>query len=193
MNSALREELVEMERQDQAVRGELAADGTLFDDYHPRMQAVHKEHAKHLRDILAQFGWPTEAMVGPEGAKAAWLIAQHSIGEPDFMRQCRDLLEDASNRGKAPRWQFAFIDDRIRVFEGRPQRFGTQLCEKDGVLQACPLENSANIDRLRREAGLPPLADILDQARSNPPPATKDQPAKDAKERAWRREVGWIS
>jgi len=193
MNSALREELVAMEQQDQDVRSELAANGTLFDGYHPRMQAVHKEHAKHLRHTIAQFGWPTEAMVGPEGAKAAWVIAQHSIGEPDFMRQCRNLLDDASKQGEVPRWQFAYIDDRIRVFEGRPQTFGTQLCEKDGVLQPCPLEDSANVERLRHEAGLPPLTDILERARSNPPPATKDKLAKDLQELAWCREVGWIS
>jgi hypothetical protein len=192
MNSALRKELVEMEQHDQVVRGELAANGTLFEGYHPRMQAVHKEHAKRLRHIIGQFGWPTETMVGPEGAKAAWLIAQHAIGEPDFMRQCRKLLEDASNHGEVPRWQFAFIDDRIRVFEGRPQKFGTQLCEKDGVLQAYPLEDEVDIERLRHEAGLPPLTDILEQARSNPPPGVKDPTAKDSQELAWRREVGWI-
>jgi hypothetical protein len=193
MNSALRDELVEMERHDQDVRGELAANGTLFEGYHPRMQAVHQEHARRLRHMITQFGWPTETMVGQEGAKAAWLIAQHSIAEPDFMRQCRKLLEDASNQGEVPRWQFAFIDDRIRIFEGRPQRYGTQLCEKDGVLQACALEDPLNIDRLRQEAGLPPLTDIIERARSSPPPAPKDQLAKDSQERAWRREVGWTS
>ena len=65
------------------------------------------------------------ALVGEKGAKAAWRIALHSIAEPAFMRQCRDLLDAASQSGDAPRWQFAIIDDRIRVYEGLPQRYGT--------------------------------------------------------------------
>jgi hypothetical protein len=31
-----------MDEHDQAVRAELAADGTLFDGHHPRMEAVHR-------------------------------------------------------------------------------------------------------------------------------------------------------
>ena len=41
MNLALRNELVQMDDHDQAVRAELAADGSLFQGYHPRMAAVH--------------------------------------------------------------------------------------------------------------------------------------------------------
>lgn len=181
-----------MERHDQAVRAELASVGSLFDGYHPRMEAVHRAHAERLRAIIQQFGWPTEALVAADGAKAAWRIAQHSIGEPDFMRQCRKLLDEASSRGEIPRWQYAFIDDRIRVYEGRPQRFGTQLCGGPGGLRPYPLEDAAKVEDWRREVGLPPLADILARARENPPPTNPDQKAKDAKEYAWRREVGWL-
>jgi hypothetical protein len=193
MNSALREELVKMEQHDQGVRAELAADGSLFDGYHPRMEGMHRAHAERLRAMIQRFGWPTEALAGADGAKAAWRVAQHSIGEPDFMRQCRKLMDEASRRGEVPRWQFAFIDDRIRVYEGCPQRFGTQLCSGSGGLQVYPLEDPAKVEDWRKEAGLPPLADVLARARENPPPANPDQQAKDAKEYAWRRKVGWLS
>src|ERR1051325_7829345 len=117
MNNKVRDELLKMAEYDQLVRAELAEDGSLFTGYHPRMAAVHRSHAERLRNIIAKFGWPTESLAGPDGAKAAWLIAQHSIGEPDFMRRCGALLEQASARGEVPRWQFAMIDDRIRVNE----------------------------------------------------------------------------
>src|SRR5215212_8262265 len=110
MNDALRDELVRMDDYDQAVRAELAADGSLFVGYHPRMAAVHDANAARLRTIIATYGWPTEGMVGVDGAKAAHRIAQHSINHPEFMRECRRLLDEASTNGEVPRWQFAYID-----------------------------------------------------------------------------------
>jgi hypothetical protein len=192
MNSVLREELVKMDQHDQSVRAELAADGSLFNGYHPRMEAVHRANAERLRAVIQEFGWPTEALTGAEGAKAAWRIAQHSIAEPEFMRQCRKLLDEVSSRGEVPRWQFAFIEDRIRMYEGRPQRFGTQLCGGVGGLQVYPLENAARVEDWRKEAGLPPLAKTLARARENPPPTHPDQKSEGAKEREWRRKVGWL-
>jgi uncharacterized protein DUF6624 len=192
-NAVLRDELIAMDEYDQAVRAELAADGSLFEGYHPRMEAVHRANAARVREILAEFGWPGHSLVGEEGASAAWRIAQHSIGEPAFMRQCRDLLDTASAQGKAPRWQFAYIDDRIRVYEGRPQRFGTQLNEGPNGLEPYPLEDAERVEEWRREIGLPALAEILARARENPPPLPADRAAKEAAELAWRRSVGWIS
>jgi hypothetical protein len=193
MNHALRDELLKLEKDDQAVRAELAADGSLYNGYHPRMAAVHRAHAARLREILAELGWPSEAMVGRDGAKAAWLVAQHSIGEPDFMRHCRNLLEEASARGDVPRGHFALIDDRIRVYESRPQRYGSQLRGGPGGLEPYPLEDPTKVDQWRQELGLPPLAEIIAHARANPPPSPRDAAAKEAQEQAWRRETGWIT
>jgi hypothetical protein len=193
MNQPLRDELLKMEECDQAVRAELAADGSLFEGYHPRMAALHRAHAARLRAIIAEFGWPTESLVGQDSAKAAWLVAQHSIGEPDFMRQCRALLDEASLRGEVPRWQFALIDDRIRVFEGRPQRFGSQLRAGPQGVEPYPLEDPAKVEQWRREVGLPPLVEILARSGANPPPLPTNRAAADAKESAWRRETGWIA
>lgn len=182
-----------MDGHDQSVRAELAANGSLFEGYHPRMEAIHRANAARLRDIIAAHGWPGKSLVGTDGAQAAWRIAQHAIGEPAFMRQCRDLLDEARTRTEVPGWQFAFIDDRIRVFEGRPQRYGTQLRGGPDGLEPCPLENSAMVEAWRKELGLPSLSTILAQSRANPPPAPKDTAAVEAQELAWRRQVGWIA
>ena len=115
-----------MEQLDLTVRAELAEDGTLFGGYHPRMAAIHDENAARLRQIISDVGWPTEDLVGADGAHAAWLIAQHAINHPTLMRESRELLRAAGEQGSVPRWQFEYIDDRINVFEGREQRFGTQ-------------------------------------------------------------------
>ena len=192
MDESLEKALLDMEAHDQKVRGELTAAGALNDTYHPRLEEVHRANSSRLRQIVAVFGWPGIALVGDKGAKAAWRIALHSITEPSFMRQCRDLIDQASEAGDAPRWQFAIIDDRIRVYEGKAQRYGTQLHYGPGGLEPHPIENQARVNSMRMQAGLPPLAQTLKQARLQPAPPG-DPELRQAKEAEFRRSVGWAS
>lgn len=192
MDSALRDELLRMDARDQAVRAELATDGSLFKGYHERMEAVHRENAARLREIILRIGWPGEGRVGKDGAHAAWRIAQHAIGEPAFMRACLKLLDEASQRGDAPRWQFAMMDDRIRTFEGAPQRYGSQLRDTVNGLAPYPLEDAAQVEQWRQEVGLPRLGELLSGIREEPPPTAEEIAERDAAELAWRRKVGWI-
>jgi hypothetical protein len=55
-----------MDEHDQAVRAELAADGSLFEGNHPRMAAVHDSNAARLKAIVAESGWPTGRLVGAD-------------------------------------------------------------------------------------------------------------------------------
>jgi hypothetical protein len=193
MDESLEKALLDMEAHDQAVRAELTAAGDLNHTYHPRLEEVHRANASRLRQIIAVFGWPGITLVGEKGAKAAWRIALHSITEPSFMRQCRDLLDAASHDGDAPRWQYAIIDDRIRVYEGHPQRYGTQLRTGANGLEPHPIENESRVNSMRMQAGLPPLARTLAQARAQPQPPIVNQAARDAAELEFRRTFGWIT
>lgn len=193
MDESLAKALLDMEARDQAVRAELTAAGELDHQYHPRMEEIHRTNASRLRQIIAVFGWPGHALVGEQGAKAAWRIALHSYAEPAFMRQCRDHIDRATQSGDLPRWQFALIDDRIRVYEGRPQRYGTQLRLGPDGLEPHPLENEGRVNSMRMQAGLPPLAQTLAQARLQPQPPAEVAAASDARELEFRRTVGWIS
>ena len=192
MDESLEKALLDMEARDQAVRAELTAAGALNDGYHPRLEELHRVNASRLRQIIAIFGWPGLTLVGDKGANAAWRIALHAISEPAFMRQCRDLIDRASEAQDAPRWQFAIIDDRIRVYEGRPQRYGTQLRMGANGLEPHPVENEGRINSMRMQVGLPPFAQTLAQARAQPQPAG-NHAAREAAEQEYRRSVGWIS
>lgn len=192
MDESLEKGLLDMEARDQELRAELTAAGELNERYPPRLEELHRANASRLRQIIAVFGWPGIALVGEKGARAAWRIALHSIAEPSFMRHCRDLIDAASQRHDAPRWQFAIIDDRIRVYEGKAQRYGTQLRVGENGLEPQPLENEARINSMRMQAGLPPLAQTLAKARSQPQLTAAEQAKRDAAELEFRRQAGWI-
>jgi hypothetical protein len=193
MDESLEKALLDMESRAQAVRSELIAAGEINDAFHPRLDEINRANSSRLRQIIAVFGWPGLTLVGDRGARAAWRIALYSHAEPDFMRQCRDLIDRASQANDAPRWQFAMIDDRIRVFEGRPQRYGTQLRQGPQGLEPHPIENEAHINSMRTQAGLPLLGPILAQARAQPAPPPQVVAAREAAERDFRRAAGWIT
>ncbi|MGL6290705.1 MAG: DUF6624 domain-containing protein [Silanimonas sp.] len=189
----MRRALLDLAASDAAVRHELESEGVLQGGYHPRMEAVHRENAAQLRVLLAQYGWPNELRAGVDGAEAAWLIAQHAIGEPVFMRECRDRLAEEVDVGHAPKSQLAYLDDRVRVFEGRPQRFGTQFEITPDGPRLFPVEDPQHLDRNRQDAGLGPVAARLASAQDAPRPTAAEFAAQKADERRWRAGVGWIS
>src|SRR5215469_8797165 len=99
---SLRRELLSLRDDDLNLREELLAAGELSGPYHPRMEAVHIKNASRLRELISEHGWPSEDLVGPDGAEAAWLIAQHSIGTPQFMRTALRLIQACVEQGRVP-------------------------------------------------------------------------------------------
>jgi Kdo2-lipid IVA lauroyltransferase/acyltransferase len=192
----LRLELLALDAQDQAVRAELAAHGTLFEGYHPRMEAVHRHNAERLSALIDVYGWPGRSLAGEDGAAAAWRIAHHAIGAPGLQRRFRDCLAGAAERGEVPPLQLAMLEDRIRHLEGRPSRYGTLLdWTPTGTLSAGPVEDPASVDARRAALGLPPLAEAVRRANEGQrepldvPPT--DWAAHQRAFEAWARKVGW--
>lgn len=175
-------------------RDELVSKGVLFDGYHPEMEALHIENARALEAIIAKIGWPHEGIVGSEGAVAAWLIAQHAISLPDFQRKVLGLLKE--NAGHVPPAHAAYLEDRIRRFEGRPQLYGTQFdWDESGQLSPGEIEDEANVDSRRAAVGLGPLAGRIAEMRRNAA-AEGDKPSADMRKRReemenWARKAGW--
>jgi hypothetical protein len=136
-------------------------------------------------------------MVGPDGAEAAWLIVQHAIGDPELQRQALERLQRASSLGAVPGWQAAFLEDRIRFFEGRHQLYGTQFdWDEAGQLSPAPeIEEPAGVDARRQALGLESLAEATRRHRewaaidNERPPA--DPAARRRQMEEWARRVGW--
>jgi hypothetical protein len=191
----LREELMAMAAEDRRVRAELAADGSLFDGYHPRMAEVNGRNAARLAVILDRHGWPVPAMVGEDGAEAAWMVLQHAIGDPPLMRRGLELLA-RPGPGEVDPARLAMLEDRVRASEGRPQRHGTQYdWDEAGQLGPLPVEDPGSVDELRRSVGLGPLEENTRRIREEtaraggrPPPYWAE---RQRRKWEWERSVGW--
>lgn len=180
-----------MAEADLALRTSLAADGSLYQGYHPRMRAVHEAHADRLAAIIDEQGWPGADLCGADGAAAAWLVVQHAISRPALMRRVRDLARDTALLLPA---QWAMLDDSIAVFEGRGQLYGTQFdWDADGVVNPLPLTDAESVDARRAAVGLPPLAETLARHRAEAGDPPTDPAARRAEAAAFARAVGWTS
>jgi hypothetical protein len=189
---AIAADLERMAREDTALREQLAGEGSLADAYHPKLRALHDHNAVRLAKVLDRQGWPGVSRVGARAADAAWLVLQHAIGHPDLQRRGLALLEDAARRSDAAWAQVAMLEDRIRVLEGRPQRYGTQFdWDDEGRLSPLPIEDEATVDARRARMGLDPLAEAVARHRASAEPPPPDPAARRAAMKRWLKETGW--
>jgi uncharacterized protein (DUF952 family) len=183
-------ELLDMRAEDLRVRADLERSGRLFRGYDPEMETVHRRNAARLRGIIAEHGWPGRTLVGDDGAAAAWMVAQHAIGEPDFQRRVLPLLQQAADRGEIPAWQPAYLVDRIRMFEGWPQLYGTQMApDMDGRMAVWPIAQIAALDDRRRRVGLPAFEQRRVESASSE--SADEGRTTRAQMDAWARSIGW--
>lgn len=60
--------------------------------------------------------------------------------------------------------QLALMDDRIAMFEGRPQKYGTQIVENaEGKRVVYNLLDPSQVDKWRQEMDLNPLNEYIKQ------------------------------
>ncbi|SDS98323.1 DUF6624 domain-containing protein [Actinoplanes derwentensis] len=161
LNEALARELTDLTDEDLRLQP-----GALGDD--PAAQLAHRRvtvrNADRLTVILDEHGWPTPALVGPEGARRAWLIAQHADRQLDVQRRALALMTAAG----ADPTQVAMLHDRVRVNEGHPQTYGTQIAGvADGAPAPWPCDDPAGMEQRRAAVGLAPYAEYV--ARHAPP------------------------
>jgi hypothetical protein len=195
VNDSLQRELVAMRAEDRRVREELLAAGELGGSYVPRMEAVHRKNASRLRELIAVHGWPAEDIAGKDGAEAAWLIAQHAIGEPGFQRQALQMLRACAAEGRTAPWHAAYLEDRIAMYEGRPQRYGTQWLDDpvDGRIRPWKLAEPDRVNQLRAEVGLEPMREIPERGPELPAEERRQIEENEKWWRDWLASKGWSS
>lgn len=124
------------------------------DPLHAEMHRVDEANCAWFKTVIDQRGWPLSSEVGEEASRAAWLFVQH-CGDLAFMERCAGLLRDAVAHGEARSVDLAYLEDRINMHHGRPQRYGTQWHrEGDGPLELWPLEDPGRVDQWRAELGI---------------------------------------
>ncbi len=141
-------ELFMMAEKDQAARNDTKVSYGEDSD----LWKLDKVHEFRLKEIVQEIGWPTISKVGRKSSHEAWLLVQH-VPDTSFQKSCLDLMKKESASEVEPSC-VAFLTDRIRVREGRPQIYGTQYMDIDGKYVLRPIDDEEGVNDRRRAMGI---------------------------------------
>ena len=160
--------LREIARRDQAVRYDFLnaynaqpRNQALVDSLTFEMQRIDSINQTEICDILDTRGFVGKETVG-DACSVYWLVIQHSPVE--LQKKYFPMFVEAMHRGEMAKSQVAMMDDRIAMFEGRPQKYGSQIVENEkGQRVIYNLLDPAKVDQWRSEMDLNPLSDYMKQ------------------------------
>ncbi|OXB04677.1 DUF6624 domain-containing protein [Flavobacterium pectinovorum] len=194
---SIAKKIIDLKNADLVLRDKLVKSGQLSEGYNEEMKELHNINAKTLNDIIDTIGYPTIDKVGKEANEATWLVIQHSIGQPVFMKKCAELLESAVSENKADPKYLAYLTDRIAVFEDKPQLYGTQFdWDEYGNLSPNLFDHVTKVNERRKAIGLNTLEEQTEIIRkqvkneNQSPPTDFEKRKKEIEE--WKKTVGWI-
>jgi DNA-binding response OmpR family regulator len=154
---ALKQALAQIEQRDQQIRTVILAVGMDLQEATPLFQQMRQTgsvNQVNVRHLLATYGWPARSQVGEAGARTIFLVVQHS--DRAFIAQQLPALRRLVKRGEANPTYAALMEDRLRIFSGRKQRYGTQTADwvrHDGTLVIWPIQRPAQVNQRRQRFG----------------------------------------
>ncbi len=193
---ALAKIIIGLKDEDLQLRQKLVENQELFQTYHSEMEAMHKRNTQLLDQIINTIGYPSIEKVGEEAHSAAWMIMQHSISQPMFMKKCAQLLEVAARENPTYQKYLAYLKDRIAVLQGEPQLYGTQFdWDTEGHLSPSRMDDVDKVNARRAAIGLNSIEEqtelIRAQAQAEGAAAPVDAAKRKQEYEAWKDRVGW--
>jgi hypothetical protein len=160
---ALRNELLEMDKQDQDARELLIAvmaTGDLPEDHPARLRALEVDayNLRLLKHIIEQDGFPTTKMVGVDGVRAAFTLTQHADADPQFQAKILYVATPRLKEGEIEGQEYALLTDRVLRAQGKPQRYGSQFGGSEEGMKPDPIADEAHVDERRNALGMVSLA-----------------------------------
>lgn len=177
------------------LRDQLLKQGILSEGYNPEMEKLHIKNAEVLEDLIRTLGFPFEDIAGKEIAEATWVIIQHSISKPNFMKFCLQKMNE--NLSKSNKIHLAYLTDRICVFENKPQLFGTQYdWNENGELVPNDYDSINLVNQRRLDLGVNTLEEqtknIQEQCNLTGEKPPKNWTQKQEEYLLWKKKVGWV-
>ena len=154
LNSPLRDELLQMEADDQTARASVPKNPADI----KALMAVDARHTSRMKEIVDTHGWPSYSIVGKDASSAAWLLVQHADSDPEFQRRILTLIEPLVKSGEVKASNYAYLWDRTH----EPQRYGTQgRCVAKGHWEPLEIEAPSQLDTRRTSLGMPTMAEYV--------------------------------
>lgn len=155
---ALKFELDNMYDRDQEIR-RILVDSIGFDSpeagqYIAKMMEIDSLNQIRVREILENYNWLPLSKIGEKASSALFAVVQHSNLE--MMEKYYPQLRALAVEGEASLIAAAMMEDRILMYKGKKQIYGTQATSElreDGSTAIWPIENPEEVNSLRASVG----------------------------------------
>lgn len=111
-----------------------------------------------VENIILKHGYPGKLLVGEPTNKAVWYVIQHSKKISKYF----PLIQKAGREKQIPTTLVAMMEDRMLMYEGNEQIYGTQGAGRNVLNQdnkeeffnfIWPIKNPKKVNKLRRKVG----------------------------------------
>jgi hypothetical protein len=161
--------LIEMMLEDQALRQTTIRGSDPTDKLFDTIKKNDESNTKKIKALFTEHGCPNIDMVGYDGVYAFWTLAQN-ITDYDFKHMLLPNIEEAFARDTLNGELYAKYIDSLLLYDGKPQKYGTQLKPLDEWVDNTPIpleiEDPTHVNTLRKEIGLSKLEDFLKMVKS---------------------------
>ncbi len=133
--------------------------------YGKRFYLMDWQNTQDMKQLLSRHGWFKISQWGIEADRQAWLLVQHADNDPEFQREVLQKLNRLYKIKETNPSNYAYLWDRVASSfsdpsKRMPQRYGTQgQCVGAGQWEPLPIEDEKNVDKRRKEVGLPTMAE----------------------------------
>lgn len=165
-NIPLKRELAAIHESDQGPRRAVGPMQQRYKNGGPQLDSLYQQMKLHdtqnearVKAIIAQYGWPGKSLVGAAGSSTAFLVLQHS--NLATIQEYLPLIRQAAAKGELPKSDLALMEDRVLIFQQKPQVYGSQVHfnAAAGQMEFYPIADEAHVDERRATMGLGTLAD----------------------------------
>lgn len=166
INTALKAELELILKEDQEGRIMIDSIEKKFGQESIELMSLYERIAlkdslnqQRVMAIIDQYGWPGKTHVGKDANMAVFLVIQHA--PLPLQKKYIPQFRESVMKGESSATYLAYMEDRILMGEGKPQRYGTQIITDHGTGQKkfYEIEDEANVDERRKKIGLGPLTE----------------------------------
>lgn len=129
-----------------------------LDEQQQKMNATHLEE---LGKMLDTHGWISPEKYGEAASLQALSILRNAPGEK--LEKHLDIVINAYENGTANPADAAYIHDKVLMYQGQEQLYGTQIAfnPEKGINDVYPIKDETNVNERRKKMGLGNLEDAL--------------------------------
>ncbi len=133
-----------------------------YEDFRQKANRQDSLNTLRVSALLDSLGWLGPDEVGDKANRALFLVIQHA-GQA-VQEKYLPMMRQAAAEGKASPSNLAYLEDRVLMRQGKPQRYGSQIVrdEQTGGWILYKVEEPELLDQRRKSAGLGPISEYLE-------------------------------